>query len=142
MAIRAIGLLVAAFLFTSSAQPAGPPQIGDLRERCSRDARDYYERGWNSPIPNYTTGYTNHYNKKLDRCFLLVTAHLQRIDKWTNRPFTSDDKILVDVFENREIGSFSQDSEHLPKPLYCGIGAVYCKSAEEWDALAKPYMEE
>src|SRR5882672_5999537 len=44
-----------------------------LQEKCSEAARKAYAaEGWDKPKIDTSSSYTNHYNKKLNSCFLAV----------------------------------------------------------------------
>jgi hypothetical protein len=50
-------------------------------------------------------------------------------------------KTLLNVLENRDIGMYDQSSNQA-LPFQCEVGDARCTSADQWDALAKPYMVE
>jgi hypothetical protein len=132
------------------ATPAAPSPdtrkaIYELQEKCARDARDWYKHWWeDAPSPagaSINTNYTNHYNAKVGRCFILVTSLQFAKDKKTGKVNRSDEKELVDVLENRGVGTefIWQD---LPINMQCEFNEKECHSAGEWEVLAKPYMED
>ncbi len=116
-----------------------------LQERCGRQADELFKREYkNSGVINTQYGkavvaYRNHYNKKLNKCFLLITNRdMPRKDTGLN---TSIGKLLYDVNEHNEYGSyFKVDSDSMP--LACKASGKDCHSKQEWDSLIKPYMEE
>lgn len=73
--------------------------------------------------------FTNHYNKKLDRCFIRVTFYGKNHSEYLVQ--------LCDVFEGTVIGAFSSIGDGIGH-----VGNKTCKSMDEFEALIKPYMEE
>lgn len=82
--------------------------------------------------------YQNHYNKKLNKCFLILTFTNYPKDKRTEVSYM---KRLVDFNENKEYGAFSKFSKKT-YPFGCRFLDKSCESEREWDLLVKPYMEE
>jgi predicted AlkP superfamily phosphohydrolase/phosphomutase len=101
-----------------------------LQESCTKSVNSYLsnnKEGIFGPIVNYT----NHYNKKLNKCFILVDEAYKSGDSFG--------KVLIDVNENKDYGMYSQNSG---KKSNCWVGDKSCESSFEWDDLSKPYMEE
>jgi hypothetical protein len=110
----------------------------EMQEKCANDAREWYKHWWENPKDsglNIPSTYTNHYNVKLDRCFLVVDATV------FGKKSASKMKTLVDVLENREMGAFDETSG-LGVLSQCEVAGAHCGSDAEWDALVKPYMEQ
>src|SRR6266498_3296018 len=69
----------------------------DFRERCAKQAReDFKQWGWDKQGPWVVYG--NHYNQKLNRCFMLIEDN--------NIAGLSQTKTLVDVFEGKTLGFY------------------------------------
>jgi hypothetical protein len=153
-----LGWMVGAFLVSScgpqaqspSAPPAVSPPVRDaraenyaLQEKCAKDASAWYKHWWEDPqrIPNIVSNYTNHYNVRLGQCFLVVSSTMFSKSNKTGTPFSTVSKTLVDVLENRDLGAFDKVSEQA-RPYQCAVGGTQCTSDDEWDNLAKPYMED
>ena len=127
----------------ASAIPAPTPvrdtrvQTYELQERCAKDAAAWYKHAWEDPkgIRDVVSNYTNHYHAKSGQCMLVVSS----------RTFGKSNivvsKTLVDVLENRDLAAFDQVSTD-PKPMQCKFDGAQCGSEQEWDNLAKPYMEQ
>jgi len=91
-------------------------------------------------------GYTNHYNKKLDKCFALVS--------WTTLTHTIKgqeqthfDQELWDAMDGKQLGVYYSNrvKEGSSWKYYengCKVGDTICHSKTEFEALIKPYMEE
>jgi hypothetical protein len=73
----------------------------DLQARCSKDAKQCFKDGWSSTKDTIMLDYTNHYNKGLNKCFILVEHHFSfgTHGSWINA------MTLYDVYENVEYGS-------------------------------------
>jgi hypothetical protein len=106
----------------------------DLQEKCARDAYGLYKREWVDAESNPGSSYTNHYNAQLEKCFIVVTSFL--LGKQS-----SVHKTLLDVLENREMGTLDKITGDVP-PYQCEITGTKCASLAEWDALTKPYRED
>jgi len=90
-----------------------------LQEQCGKRSEEYSKKFTNSRF------HQNHYNKKLNKCFILVNES------------EKSGKGLFDVNESKIYGIYSTKDY-----LSCYVLEKECKSEEEWDSLVKPYMEE
>lgn len=103
------------------------------QETCGTRAKAFFDDNYPGVVrdSNY---YTNHYNKKLDKCYILVTTY-----RGGTAGYVSGES-LYNVLENKLVGDLmSLNSE---KPYTCFVGEGRCKNTEEWEKLIKPYMEE
>src|SRR5580765_997419 len=73
----------------------------DLQAKCSKDARVWFKENWRSDKDTALLDFTNHYNKKQNKCFILVEYHYNsnlvagtRGSSWTNI------MTLWDLYEN------------------------------------------
>jgi hypothetical protein len=130
-----------------AAEPIKPdPRIDyDVREKCGRDARDWFQHffddGQSHTKDFSSSNYTNHYNVKLNRCFALVTTFSVLHDEKTKKSKSADDRHLVDIAENNDIGTYFKFSDTLA-PMQCAFGERRCASQGEWEAAVAPYMEQ
>lgn len=119
------------------------PRIAyELDEKCGRNAREWFKHFFEDDhTPNVTSSYANHYNTAKNRCIVLVSTSIYSKDKKTGKVRMSQSGDLTDVLENRDFGSYfkSVDTGHF---LTCSVNDKPCTSTDEWDALAKPYMEQ
>lgn len=90
-----------------------------LQEQCGKKGEDFYKKKFND-----SGFYQNHYNKKLNKCFMVLYNPI------TNR------KIFYDVNKSNLHGLFTRDG------VSCYVYEKKCKTEEEWDNLMKPFMEE
>ncbi len=130
---------------TSSSTPSPKSKKADLelQEQCAKQAREEFQRvGWS----NDDTQLTNHYNEKLNRCFMLIEKYDPRATGVLWRT-----KVLTDAYEGKTIGLFVWHSEKDKKywevpPFQCEMTPpsgekTFCKSEEEFDEFVKTYME-
>lgn len=120
---------------------AGPKEDYELQERCGKRAEERFKTEVGNNISSdkdfaYSSGYTNHYNTKLNKCFILVTTTSYPKDRKGNMIGM---KNLYDINENKEYASFVTVKEKITD---CRVLDKDCKSEGEWDMLIKPYMEE
>jgi hypothetical protein len=133
-------------LSTSSPQPNPAAAASfDFQERCAKQAREQFQQSYWSK--QEMTGFTNHYNEKLNRCFMLVESTDVKTDPgtmWIN-------KTLLDAFEGRELATYSWHSDKVKKywqvpPFQCEVTLPsgekkICNSDAEFEELIKVYME-
>jgi hypothetical protein len=113
-----------------------------LQEKCMKAAKEFFVSGGYSTAKDAHWSFTCHYNKKLDKCFILTTGLVFERDKQSMYNF------LDDVFEGKNYGNyvaFASDDNSNPgglKPFYCNVKDQFCWSKPEFEALIRPYMEE
>src|ERR1700682_3437330 len=49
----------------------------DLQAKCSRDARAWFNETWSRDRDTILLDFSNHYNKKENKCFIFVEYHYQ-----------------------------------------------------------------
>ncbi len=108
----------------------------ELQEKCAKSAATAFKRYYGEKC--LLTRYTNHYNRKLNKCFIMVNeTGLPK--KKGDRPY--EFVVLVDVNENKEYASlfmFSDDNTIME----CKLLGEPVSSKAEWDKIVKQYMEE
>jgi hypothetical protein len=123
----------------------------DLQAKCSTAARTWFNGNWASTSRDKDTillDFTNHYNAKQNRCFILVEYHYN--SKLANAGGTSwtNDRILTDVYENAKYADFTENHVTNLKPtlrvgdevITCEVQGNKCKTQDEFDRLISPYM--
>ena len=116
-----------------------------LQERCANRAAENFKRDYGTfGVINTDDGqigkvYRNHYNKRLNKCFELVT--------YVNAPSDKDIPLLkaltlIDVVDNDQVATFVQYVFEDKSPVSCFIFGKACKSEDEWELLISPYMNE
>jgi hypothetical protein len=116
----------------------GKEEVVTLSARCAKSSEELFKKEWPRTVVNdnngsWSYGYTNHYNKELSKCFMLVTSTL--IPKYENRNVLV--QFLVDVHENKELGHFMGNTAIVKD---CTLLDKSCKSQSEWMFIVKPYM--
>ena len=119
----------------------------DLQAKCSKDARAWFNLNF-SPRDINTTylDYTNHYNKKLNACFIVVEYHF-------NLPPTSTWHSMLalwNVYENNQYGKFDEGhyydfqnpGEDKPRVNNCLVYGTKCTREEEFNRLVGTYMDD
>ena len=118
----------------------------DLQAKCSKDAQSWFNENWASP--DKTTlllDHTNHYNKAMNKCFVLVEYHYSLSSgdsSWANNVN------LWDVYENTKCGTFSESDIAYQKPTFevkdrvmtCDFLDKKCTTVEEFNGFVHPYL--
>ncbi len=118
-----------------------------LQERCGKDAENYFRRFYGTGYYKSYEGtslfhYATHYNRKLNKCFVLLMGELiPRNTEEMEKNGVTTDKELWDINDHMLYGWFFKFYES-KKPVRCGVLGKDCHSESEWDSLVKPYMEE
>lgn len=113
----------------------------DLQAKCAKRALDVWKAGgWDH---KKTATYSNHYNEKLNKCFM-------RIDTTTEESGADVTfETVMDAFESKGYAEFIWKVDHKSgdsKSMRCSAllpsgEAITCTSPEEFDAIIKQYME-
>ncbi|MBM4274767.1 MAG: hypothetical protein FJ134_09970 [Deltaproteobacteria bacterium] len=137
------------FLF-NIAYAASVKEEYELQERCKKSVDAWFQKEWDGKGIHEDkdlitmVDYQNHYNKKLNKCFVLVTTTMD------NKKSKNSTKhiVLFDINENKQYGDFFTTY----KSLYLeGTGwvldtrssnKIICHDKGNWDELIKLYMEE
>jgi hypothetical protein len=130
---------------TVVADQVSPQAAYDLQERCGRAAREWFRAFFGNGQSQtrdgpQTSNYTNHYSASLGRCYAVVTSLLSIKDKKTGAASLTQAQTLVDVNENKTLGTYFKFIDHSQPPM-CGVQGVGCTTDDEWTNLLKPYME-
>jgi hypothetical protein len=118
----------------------------DLQAKCSRDARVWFNEEWPREKDTILLDFTNHYNKSMNKCFILVEYHF-KIDKgesWGN------DMTLWDVYENTKYAHFYQSHfayivsgsgyKTTDQVITCEDQEKKCRSLDEFNNAISSYM--
>jgi hypothetical protein len=121
----------------------------NLQRTCA-DQADKFFKVEKEDKSNVFIGYINHYNSKLQKCFI----HYSSVDysDISSKGFVSTFENIHDVFEGVEYGSFFQrqntkDTSPSAQLVTCTltppVGASHtCSSKTEWDEMISPYMKD
>jgi hypothetical protein len=129
---------------TLQARPKTNPL--ELQEKCAKQAALLFkEDGWKAQ-KDHIASFGSHYNTKLNRCFIEIEDFNQ---VGTNSVTT---KSVIDAFEGKPYGAYMWKSDAVKKywevpPMGCEVTVAdgtkkTCKSADEFDELVRPYMEQ
>jgi hypothetical protein len=123
----------------------------DLKAKCAKDSKIRFNENWNSRDKNtIVLDFTNHYNAKQNKCFILVEYHYNSSypgqDGWS----WMGDANLYDVYENQKYAEFMESHENINKPKYssedrvisCDVQGDKCKTSDEFNKLVSPYMND
>jgi hypothetical protein len=88
------------------------------------------------------SGYSNHYNARLNKCFAVIETHGEIRDERTQQVKLSDYQGLWDVNDNESIGDlYLVIGEQERKVTVCRVVKQWCDSAEKWETLISVYMK-
>ena len=120
----------------------------ELQAMCSKGAKDFFNRNYPEPI-SYIPGindfstYKNHYNRTLNKCFILIDTH--RSSGSGENLIVSDATWLYDAYEDKNLASLSSGPYRVVGVVNtysrCDVLGKVCK-VEDFQSLIKPYMEE
>lgn len=115
----------------------------DLQAKCSKDAKAWFNENFSRDKDTMFLDFTNHYNKSLNKCFILVEYHFSfgPSGSWTN------DISLWDIYENSKYGDFAENHlittapkfETQSKVYQCAVAGQQCKTMEEFNNLTSSY---
>jgi hypothetical protein len=112
-------------------------QVYELRKECGTSAVEFAKR---VKLCNGNSGYINHYNMKLNICFIDISASCDS-EKGSSETFWSES--VIDVNENKDYANYIGPGKIVDdKPVMCFAGAKQCKSLPEFQELMKPYMND
>jgi len=123
-----------------------PSSLSELQEQCVNRSKEYFKKEYGNGMINGENGerliskYTNHYNEKLNKCYILITS-TEFIRNKENKIENIGLKTLFELNENKEYGSLIK-FENDNKLINCRILEKYCNLEREWDLVVKPYMED
>lgn len=138
-------ILICSFLLLPQITYSSSKDDYELQVKCGKQSEEKFEKYYGSNGMTKTedgdqllSNYENHYNKKLHKCFVILTTTNYTVKKETG---VLTMKNLYDINENKEYGSFSKFQNN-NSPIVCKVLDKFCKSEKEWDKLVKPYMTE
>ncbi len=100
------------------------------QEQCSTQAeKGFADSGWKD-----TAVYTNHFNSKLNKCFLLISKITP-----TDHGGISTYKVLTDVLENKVYAEYG-DSAYGAVPYTCTTLDAQCSNKTMFDSFVAEYM--
>jgi hypothetical protein len=109
----------------------------EMQEKCSKLAKNFFdEQGY--IIPPDSPTYECHYNRKLNKCFILITNEVYL----HNAEIHTINCRLIDLLSNKQFGqsTFTSDQKGSLPCLNDIIPDGIC-SAEVWNKRIKEYMQ-
>jgi hypothetical protein len=117
----------------------------DLQAKCAGDSKVWFFENWSQRDKDtISLTYTNHYNKRLNKCFIMVEYHYSTFGRsWTNS------MSLWDVYENSKYGDIDVNHAVYLKPEFhteesvassCSVYGKACKTLDEFNSLVRPYL--
>lgn len=109
-----------------------------LQEQCADASKKFFnEDKWGraaEDLSSSNVNYTNHYNSKYNKCFVLIT------ERFSDGSGTSE--VLYDVFGHKEYanGTFGTNDYSFKKSS-CSILSGECKSRDDFFKFVSGYME-
>ena len=131
----------------------------ELQERCKKSVDMWFQKQYAGQTmlndEDYQTFiyYTNHYNKKLNKCFVLVVED-STLKEWIKDKKNTKNKLriiiyarLFDINENKIYGEYTMLSKEgfhniISYVLDQNNNKIPCKDRNHFQALIKQYMEE
>ena len=105
-----------------------------LQERCAGAAKNFFnEDKWGraaEDINSNNVNYTNQYNSKYNKCFVLIT------ERFSDGSGIS--QVLYDVFGHKEYANGTFGSKDLS--VYCTILAGDCKTISDFNKFVSEYV--
>jgi hypothetical protein len=117
-------------------------------EQCAKETRERVRSDPSQGIVDAhgTVDFAQHYNSKLDTCFLLLTVSSPENPggEFGTSPALVARK-LIDVNENELYGEYLGQPPDTPPPgrapATCEVMSMYCGSGREWEVLVRNFME-
>ena len=116
----------------------------DMQGKCASQARIEFRNEGFERERNGTASFLNHYNSKLNKCFMLVTDNTF----YKNGTIVIMN-LLTDAFEVKGFGECVsvRGPNRMPAPTTCWVlgetgEKKQCSSETDFDSLVKPYMEQ
>jgi len=134
------GSIEVPIVFGGSGEKSKIKDLYELQERCGKRCEDFIEREYRTK--GVYVKYENHYNRKLNRCFVLIKQDYTSKDE-NNNSMTHHIEDLYDVNEHKYYGHYSGFWDDIQDDsISCKVLDKRCKSKVEWNSLVKPYMTE
>jgi hypothetical protein len=118
----------------------------DTQNKCSNAALSFFRRTWSRDKDTVLLDYSNHYNKALGKCFILVEWHYNSHTVFNGSAWFGVVQIH-DVFENNRYAEISERHAVTFTPpntidtvTSCNVDNVACGSMEEFHNKTRHYM--
>jgi len=108
----------------------------DLEAKCAEEAKHYFGEHWRPDKMTAVLNYTNHYNRSLNKCLILVREQtfMDANNEWHIAV------ILADVHERNEFGLFLESHASTSAQVTkCHVAESPCTSQADFEDRIKPY---
>ena len=117
-----------------------------LQEKCSKAAKEVFASQYQSPKDTCHSSYQSHYNRKSDKCFILVySTCVKKEEEWQSVD-------LADVFEEKTYayytGAFSKNGVLNQRVCLLGDtqfnvlnGHEFNNQTKKWDIISEAYVK-
>ncbi len=106
----------------------------NLQEKCAKQAEKAYNNSGFKTGGNEISGFINHYNPKLNKCFVLMSNN--SYDSGDGSIYTS----LYDAYEGKLYAEYFRKLSTV-KPFVCTMLDKFCHGDEEFNTFVNIYME-
>jgi hypothetical protein len=119
----------------------------ELQQKCSNAAKGWFRENYPGDKDTILLDQNNHFNRKMNKCFVFVEYHytMGQTLSWYN------DMTMWDVFENSQYATFTE--AHMVYPfnakrdpeqriVTCEVAGVKCKTADEFNNMTHPYLND
>ena len=123
----------------------------DLQSKCAKDSKQWFIENY-LPKDKETilVDFSDHYDKKNNKCFILVERHYESNLAGPNGTSWTNHISLYDVYENSEYGEFAENHYTYWKPklntseevISCKVHGSDCKTSDQFDNLVRPFMND
>jgi hypothetical protein len=118
----------------------------DLQAKCSKDAKAFFNENLAAAKDAQLFTFRNHYNKPLNKCFIIVEYHYSIGQK----PSWANSITLWDVYENLKYAKFAETHMIYFKPtphtednvVTCESSDKKCKSGDEFNEIVSSYLND
>jgi hypothetical protein len=122
----------------------------DLQSKCSKDAKVWFNENSSRDKDTLLLTFTNHYNKKQNKCFILVEYHYNSKFAAPGESSWSNLMTLWDIYENSKYGDFAENHYTYYKPkvsfqdevITCEVLSQKCKTGEEFNNAVRPFLND
>jgi len=118
-------------------------KIHELQERCDKNSADFSRIVYGSryDITGINHTYEDHYNRKLDKCFIMIRTVLMDKDENGNMAVIGRMAELYEVLGKTYYGRFFE-SDDIVETCHIRNRNTPCNSEQGWYVLVKPYMDQ
>ncbi len=105
-----------------------------MQEKCAKHAQEYFNKQGFLPAQGSYVNYECHHNKRLNKCFILIST----TDYLDDRKTRAETRTLTDINSNKVYGTYSGQNSQYEVWM---IDNKMC-SSNGWYTRVKFYMEE